>query len=376
MSERFNFYDIYGYLLPGVLLLALLWLPFGLLLGHWPPPDLGSAVLALGLAYIVGHLIHALSKAAFSSKFKDDAGNKRHPSDLLVSKEGGQVLPSGDSLKELKCRLAEQIERYFAIQIDIDKPWTKELGKRRNDAFLKCRSFLVEKKAAVYLEQQQGMYALMRGIGTAFVLACALYLGIAIGALLDTSMSTKWMFAILLIELVLTIPVAFNSLYPHREEENARKRSFWLTLSEENARKLSFWMLALVLLCSGMIVAKATKVATLSYISLPSKLELNLQSKDDPVKYLEKERALLQMRQFFQIQEQRAVLMFVLSLVTVVLIPLCLSAFRAFAVNFAATVYRDFSRFCDTADHGRRTTPPTSHQIHGQGSKSNGKADE
>ena len=361
MSERFNFYDIYGYLLPGGLLLGLLWFPFGLLMGKWPSADWGSAVLALGLAYIVGHLIHALSKAAFSSKFKDDAGNKRHPSDLLVSKEGGQVLPSGDSLKELKCRLAEQIERYFAIQIDIDKPWTKELGKRRNDAFLKCRSFLVEKKAAVYLEQQQGMYALMRGIGAAFVLACALYLGMAIGAMLNTSIPTKWMFAILFTVLVLTIPVAFNSLYPSREE---------------NARKYSFWMLALALLFSGMIAAKATKAATLSDISLLSKLELNLQSQDDPVKYLENERALLHMRQIFQIQEQRAVIMFILALVTVVLIPLCLSAFRAFAVNFAATGYRDFSRICDTADRGRHTTPPPPHQTHGQGSKSNGKSDE
>lgn len=360
MSERFNFYDIYGYLLPGGLLLALLWLPFGLLLGHWPPPDLGSAVLALGLAYIIGHLIHALSEAAFPSKFKDDVGNKRYPSDLLFDNGSEQVFSARYCLGDLKYRLAEQIKQHFKIHIDLDEPWTKKLAIQRSVAFFKCRSFLVEKKAAAYVEQQQGMYALMRGVGAAFVIACALYIGMAIGALLDTSMSIKWMFAILLIELVLTIPVAFNSLNPHREE---------------NARKRSFWMLALVLLCSGMIAAKATKVATLSYISLPSKLELNLQSKDDPVKYLENERALLQMRQFFQIQEQRAVLMFVLALVTLVLIPLCLSAFRAFAVNFAATVYRDFSRVCDTADHGRRTTPPTSHQIHRQGSKSNGKAD-
>jgi len=37
MIERFNFFDVYGYLLPGGLLMVLTWLPFGLISGRWRP---------------------------------------------------------------------------------------------------------------------------------------------------------------------------------------------------------------------------------------------------------------------------------------------------------------------------------------------------
>lgn len=343
MSEHFNFYDIYGYLLPGGLLLGLLWLPFGMLLGQWPTAGWSSAILALGLAYIVGHLLHALSEAAFPSKFKDGAGHKRQPSDLLLDREGEKVLQSRYHLGNLKYRLAAQIERQFGTQIDVDAPWTEDLRTRRSVAFFKCRSFLIEKKAAAYAEQHQGMYALMRGAGAAFVFAFALYMGVAIGAWLDTSLSTKWMFAVLVMVLALTFLAALYSLCPRHEE---------------TTRRASFWLLAMVLLCGGAIAAKVTKVAALPDIS---KLELSLQNENDPVKYLEKERALLSTRHALQIQEHETGLMLALAVIAGILSPLCLSAFRAFAVNFAATVYRDFSVYA----------PPPTHQIQEQEGKRN-----
>jgi len=344
MNERFNFYDIYGYLLPGGLMLFLLWLPFGLLLGQWPTAGWSSTILALGLAYIAGHLLHGLSEAAFPSKFKDGAGNKRHPSDLLVDDKGEEFLQSRYKLGDLKKHLEEQIDSQFGIKIDVNHPWTKDMGTRRSVAFFKCRSYLIEKKAAAYAEQQHGMYALMRGIGAAFVFACALYIGVAIGSLFEVSISTKWMFAILLIiVLALTFIKALYSLRP---------------LREENARRASFWLLAMVLLCGGAIAAKVTKVAALPDIS---KLELSLQNENDPVKYLEKERALLSTRHALQIREHETGLMLALAVIAGILSPLCLSAFRAFAVNFAATVYRDFSAYA----------PPPTHQIHEQEDKRN-----
>lgn len=346
MSERFNFYDIYGYLLPGGLVLALLWLPFGLLLGQWPPADWGSAVLALGLAYIAGHLLYALSEAAFSSKIKDKVGNKRLPSDLLFDKESEKVLQSSLG-RDLKKRLAEQINHEFQIQIDVDPElWNKDIGMRRNAAFFQCRSFLIKNKAVVYAEQQQGMYALMRGAGAAFVFACALYAGMATGAWLGASIPPKWMFVILLMFLVLTFLAALLSLRPPHKE---------------TARKVSFWLLVMVLLCGGVIAAKAVKAAAISDVSLPSKLELRLQDSNDAVKYLEKERALLHMRRALQIQEHETELMLAMTMIAAILSPLCLSAFRAFAVSFAATVYRDFSVYA----------PPPTHQIHEQEGKRN-----
>ncbi len=347
MKERFNFYDVYGYLLPGGLMLALLWLPFGLLLRKWPPADWGSAILAVGLAYIAGHLLHALSEAAFPSKFKDKKGNRRHPSDLLVDKDGEKVLHSRYHLGDLKYHLAEQIYDQFKIQIDVDSPWTKDLRTRRSVAFFKCRSYLIKKKAAAYMEQQQGMYALMRGAGAAFVFACALYTGVAIGVWLNASVSTKWLFVTLFIILVFTLLTALCSLFP---------------MIEETARRRSFWLLAMVLLCSGVLAAKAIKSTVLIDVSLPLKLELGLQDSNDLAKYLEKERILFQMRNAIQIQENRMGIMFAMAMIAAILSFLCLSAFRAFAASFATTIYYDFSVYA----------PPPTHQIQKKENKHSG----
>lgn len=358
MSERFNFYDIYGYLLPGGLLLGLLWLPFGLLMGKWPPADWSSAILALGLAYIVGHILHALSEAAFPSKFRDKSGKKRQPSYLLVDKAEKESITSRYQVGNLDY-LAKQINDKFGIQIEVNSPWTKELEGRRSAAFFKCRSFLIEKKAVSYAEQQQGMYALMRGVGAAFTLACALYAGVAIGALLCTSISNGWMFPIFLILLSLMFFATLYSLLPKYEEA---------------ARRSSFWILVMVLLCVGVITAKATKGVNISFTSLPSKLEISLQSEEDPVKFHEKELALFRVRQAIQIHKYRAELMLTLAAITAVLVPLSLSAFKAFAANFAATIYRDFSTYAPspTVDDIRSRA----NQIYEKESSPNGKADE
>jgi len=207
-------------------------------------------------------------------------------------------------------------------------------------------------------EQQQGMYALMRGVGAAFIFACALYIGMAIGAWLDMLLSTTWIFAILLTFLALTFSATLSSLCPKREAK---------------ARRASFWLLAMVLLCIGVIAAKAANAAAVSDISLPSKLESNLQNEDDPVKYLEKQRALLRMRHALLIQEHEAELMLALAAIAAVLSPLCLSAFRAFAVSFAATIYRDFSTYASpTVDDIRAQA----YQIYEKEDMPNGKADE
>ena len=52
MIDKFNFYDIYGYFVPGLALLAVLWLPFGLLKQGWPSADWGSALVAVVAAYL------------------------------------------------------------------------------------------------------------------------------------------------------------------------------------------------------------------------------------------------------------------------------------------------------------------------------------
>lgn len=46
-----------GYLIPGLVFLGLLFLPFGLIKGMWPPTSVSSAVLYLVGAHILGHIL-------------------------------------------------------------------------------------------------------------------------------------------------------------------------------------------------------------------------------------------------------------------------------------------------------------------------------
>lgn len=227
MIDRLNYFDIYGYLLPGGLLLTVLWLPFGSISGMWPD-DLASAVLGLGLAYLVGHILRIWSQVIISSSFKDGAGESRRPSDLLLDLDGDRVLPGSSHLAaSVKRSLQEQMRREFdGLQVHTDtsiaagvrsriselekaiacegdprrrndlnqqlsqlRDEKREIQSNRNAAFFKCRTYLLQKKAAG-AEQLQGMYELMRGMATALMLASSLYCGLGIGLVLFDQ--AKW----------------------------------------------------------------------------------------------------------------------------------------------------------------------------------------
>src|SRR5690242_14645510 len=70
MIEKFNFYDLYGYFLPGAAFLAILWLPYGLVKDAWPPSDWSSAVIVAAIAYFLGHLLQNIATNAIPSQRK------------------------------------------------------------------------------------------------------------------------------------------------------------------------------------------------------------------------------------------------------------------------------------------------------------------
>lgn len=111
MIEKFNFYDIYGYLIPGLVLIGILCVPFGILFQAWPKADIASAVLILLLAYVLGHVIQSFALSLMPSKVPDREGNLRHPSDL--------VLDHSDSsfTNVTKQRIAGLTRRYFQLDV-------------------------------------------------------------------------------------------------------------------------------------------------------------------------------------------------------------------------------------------------------------------
>jgi len=164
MTDRFNFYDIYGYLLPGLMLGALVGLPFWLILGKGPPGELASAALALVLGYVLGHLMQLLAKVHLPE------GDM--PSETLL--RPGDPRLSGES----KMRLQAQIQERLKLPLDLAAFDRKLVG----EAFFLCRQELLHTGRATYAEQFQGLYAMMRGFVLAFGAGALFFAGLLVGA--------------------------------------------------------------------------------------------------------------------------------------------------------------------------------------------------
>lgn len=307
MIERFNFYDLYGYLIPGFIFLALLWLPFGLTDETLLELDWSSALLGLVFGYVVGHLIQGLAIAGFPSD------KPRFPSDVLLDDDDKTFSP------ELQKRLVQRISQEFEIDVtNAGNPNPTILEKRRFDAFMLCRRRLIQKEVASYAEQFEGMYTLMRGVATACTFATGYYLGFLAQALCSGFINShghifSWL-ALLLISagLVLAFLSAFwdrgsgGALEVRREvarESDPRmpmKRSRVLT-RKQKVQVLLFWIVPIVFFLIGTILDVETNEAFSSWaILLPLCITL----------------ALVAVRSY--------------------------GAYHQFAQRFAATVYRDF----------------------------------
>jgi hypothetical protein len=180
VNIKFNFYDIYGFALPGFLLVAVLWLPFGLIQKNWPDPQLSSAVIGVVLVYIAGHLLQTVARQVLPSRLP----NGRFPSSVFLDRGDGTF---SDSFKK---RIAEQIHFAFGLDVFPELPAHKgdEVPKTvdhvRDEALFLCRSALIKSKTVSYAEQFEGLYALMRGFSAAFAFAFVYYLGWAYSSLL------------------------------------------------------------------------------------------------------------------------------------------------------------------------------------------------
>lgn len=186
MIEKFNFYDVYGYFLPGAAVLLLLWLPIGLAQHKVPSGDWASAVIGVVLAYVAGLLLQMFAGKVIPSSVGLGADNhERYPSDRLLDpyskdKTWRQL---SDATRE---SLADTIENKFGIchtkiAINSTSP-NKEIDTARRDAFFQARHYLILNKDATYAEQFEGMYSLTRGLAAAFGIAAAYYAGWALSA--------------------------------------------------------------------------------------------------------------------------------------------------------------------------------------------------
>jgi hypothetical protein len=137
--ERFNFYDLYGYLVPGFALLGMLWLPLWWLAGRKIPGAWFAAVVAILLAYIAGHIVARFGQATLRYLVYNATSRRLQqvvPSNLLLSDEDDLLPPESRAL--------------------------------------------LREGVSSYAEQFEGMYTMMRGLAAVSVVAAPYYAGWAL----------------------------------------------------------------------------------------------------------------------------------------------------------------------------------------------------
>ena len=163
MFERFNFYDFYGYFVPGGFLCASLasfgYLAWILATGH-PPTlrnvSLGDSVVLLFLAYVSGHVLQTLARAF---KILDDPNRNLGMNLLRLGKnpEDKRRLFSEALCQRLHAVIAQ---RFSLPAVDANTVDEDACRERFNLAY----SHVVTSKPGSYAQIYSGHYALYRGL--------------------------------------------------------------------------------------------------------------------------------------------------------------------------------------------------------------------
>ncbi len=144
MSElRFNFYDIFGYLVPGLVLGVVVVAPIGGL-DHL---SAGGTLLGLVLAHAAGMLLAESARSSLNP--------------------AGDRLRTDERLAPLRARFVERLHERFGLEAaDADE-------ERWQQGVLLARTLLVHRRQAAYAEHFQSLQALSRGLWAALRLAAA-----------------------------------------------------------------------------------------------------------------------------------------------------------------------------------------------------------
>lgn len=170
MIERFNFFDIYGYLIPGGVTMLVVVLPL-VLIGRVELPSSEWPLLIVGVlvAYLIGHLLQTMASTAIPSSKNLARERWREPSALLVGSDDATLT---DNVKK---RLDELVRSWFGLEIEPSQENDAAIGNVRQDAFELARRIVV--KSANYAEQYEGLYAMMRGLTAALWIGAAYMTG-------------------------------------------------------------------------------------------------------------------------------------------------------------------------------------------------------
>jgi hypothetical protein len=164
MIERFNFYDVYGYVLPGLAALSVGWFPFWFLATRDLPAGWSSALVGVFVAYLLGHVLKPLGTTVL---------RRDEPSTTM--------LDPGTFPEEMRILLLAAIHRRLSIPVGSAPSDDAAEKARRQAAFFACRSALLQSDAASYAEQFEALYVACRGVAFVALLAVPYWGGWIIG---------------------------------------------------------------------------------------------------------------------------------------------------------------------------------------------------
>lgn len=162
MKDKFNLYDLLGYIVPGTLVCILLILFFNRVLGISSLTlesfqSFGESLIFLIVAYFVGQLVQARANVVEEKEIRSWGG--WFSQQFLRDSDGHYGT-------DFKKKLKNSIKEYFDIDVS-----AKESGdKEYQEAFNLCYSLIVQKGAAQHTEIHNGIYSLYRG----FIVTCQL----------------------------------------------------------------------------------------------------------------------------------------------------------------------------------------------------------
>jgi len=183
MIDRFNFYDIYVYLIPGAVWLALLGLPFYLTVPGLEVSLAALTTIGLGGGYLAGHYLSGLARKWLPSV---------KVSETILDEGDDKLAPSlrAEGVKHLRLRFG----------LDASAP-----GMRKETFYL-FRSALTQAKGASYVEQYQGISTMMRSLAVVSLLTIVDYVAWVVGSVFGLpSAAWNWTYMPLIVVAIASV---------------------------------------------------------------------------------------------------------------------------------------------------------------------------
>lgn len=359
ITGKFDFYDILGYLVPSLVFLGLVALPFGLIKRTWPSTSFTSAVLYLVAAHILGNILQGFLRAWESvPRIKDYKDKMRPPSSVFLDEGPRSLAPM------VRAKIKGLTNKFWTIPETTgpkEESWDDVLDSDRAAVFLQARNLLLQSKKQSYFEQFEGKYALMGGVAASLIIVALYYVGWAV-ALVPSSCRgwVQWLGDALAPYLVFFAAyLVFVQLRSRGMKEAPRVVNLFLLLLLCIGAFLGGYRVAgIPQQPSGTKTAQTEKTAevpkgsTTPYVvCCVAKNESSESSNTLPD---------------LQIEHQ-ATFMLILALVAFGAAVRCYGAYKAFAREFAIGVWRDFANFeliCESAN--KSTDGKPNHKSNGE----------